>query len=887
MRAWLRLLLALYPRPFREAFGEGVAEVVLADYRTARRRGRVAALLSLGASTADLVRSAVLEHWRPTWQERTFATSQEGPDMHTVIEQWRRDFVHAIRTLRRSPGFAALATLTLALPIGAAASVFSVVDAVLIHPLPYAHTNQLMYVAGAAPGSQLPAEFGLAQEFLIHYQERSRLIEDIATYNSFTNTLRVGDRAERIRMSAPTYTLFSTLGATPVLGRLATAADEDRVVVISYALWQEWFAGDPSVIGRTVQVGGGSRAIVGVVGPQFRFPTDGTLVWIPVVPRAVGLTPGRFGDDVVARAKPGVTPEQLAAEFTALSRELPGRFGGPPAYGRLIDQFHAVVRPLTEEMLGASSRPLGVLFAAVLMVLVIACANIANLVTVRAEGRRREMAVRQALGARRGQLIRVQLSESLVIAAAAAVLAIVLARVLLPIGVHLAPPNVPRLGDASIDVTTMIFSAAAALVAAVSCGLVPAMRSASPSLLTLRDGSRGATNRRRWGRDALVAAQTALALVLLIGSALLYRSYNTLSRVDAGYRTDDRFTFQIAPEQKSLTDGPSYAAFIMNFMDRLRALPGVESVGVVENIPLDEGTATRRVWTEGTKNEEGTRIPYTFAGESYFSTMAIRVLEGRPFTRDDATTTLGNAVVSKSAARMLWPNVPAIGQRLQLDGFNTWETVIGVVDDVMQDNFRTPPQATIYLPLRGQNPKQYVLDSPAYVVKTKRAETIAPEIRALVHEVAPEAPMYRAFTMAFLADRQMRDLTFTTLTVGLVSILALILGAVGLYGALAYLVAERTREIGVRIALGAQASRVRWMVVGQGVQVVLAGVVVGLIAARFSARALDKLVYGISPVDWATFAAVAGTMVAIGVLASYLPARRASSVDPIVSLRAN
>ena len=805
--------------------------------------------------------------------------------MQMTFEHWRRDLTHAVRSLRRAPSFTAVTTLTLALAIGTGAAMFSVVNAVLINPLPYAHTDRLMYLSASAPGSQYPAEFGLSTEFYVHYRQQSQLLEDIALFNSFTNTFRIGDRAERIRMSGPTYSLFSTLGAVPLLGRLPTEADQDRVAIASYALWQDWFGGDRGVIGRTFQYGNQTREIIGVMAPDFRFPADGTLLWLSGVPSPTNITPGQFGNEAVARAKPGVTPEQLATELTALAKQLPARFGGPASYARTIEQLHTNARPLTEQMLGASARPLGVLFAASLIVLVIACANVANLIMIRAEGRRREMAVRQAIGAGRGQLIRVQLSESVVIAAIAAVLAIAIAWLLLPLGISLAPPNVPRLADAGINFKTTLFTVAAALIAALACGLVPAFRSASPSLLRLRDGSRGATSRRRWGRDALVAAQTALALVLLIGSALLLRSHAALSRVDPGYRTDDLFTFQIAPEQRSLKDGPSYARFIMNFTDRLRALPSVESVGVVENVPLDESTASGRVRTEGVAADAGTRIGYTFSGEDYFSSMGIRVLEGRAYTRADAISSLGNVVVSKTAAKMLWPNESAVGKRLQLEGLPTWETVIGVVNDVMQDNYRTPAQPVIYLPLTGQQPQLYRLGSPGYVVKTKNAETIAPQIRALVREIAPEAPMYRTYTMAFLADRQMRDLSFTMLTLGVVSALALILGVVGLYGALSYVVAERTREIGVRMALGAHPSRVRWMVVGQGAQLAVAGVVVGLLVARFTAGALDKLVFGVSAIDVMTFAVVSGSMLVIGLLASYLPARRASNVDPLVSLR--
>jgi predicted permease len=384
-----------------------------------------------------------------------------------------------------------------------------------------------------------------------------------------------------------------------------------------------------------------------------------------------------------------------------------------------------------------------------------------------------------------------------------------------------------------------------------------------------------------------IAAGSKRRLVALIGSGLLLRSHAKLSHVNPGYSTRDLYTFQIAPEQRSLVDGPSYARFSMAFMDRMRALRDVESVGLIENVPLDEGTAVSRFRTENMAEDAAIRLNVTFASEDYYKTIGIRVIEGRPFTREDSISTLGNVVISRSAAKLLWPDGSALGRKLQRERFETWETVVGVVDDVMQENFRDPPQALVYFPLTGQLPTQWRLPSPAYVVKTSRAETIAPEIRALVRELAPEAPMYRAYTMAFLADRSMRDLSFTTLTLALVSALALILGVVGLYGALSYVVAERTREIGVRMALGAQPGRVRRMVVAQGAQVVIAGIAIGLAVAYFSTRALGRLLYGVAPLDLATFVGMAVSMLLAGLVASYVPARRASNVDPIRSLRAD
>ena len=803
------------------------------------------------------------------------------------LDDWVRDLRHATRALLRTPGFTVMAVGTLALAIGANAGMFSVVNNVLLNPLPYGNADRLVYIAATAPGSDLPPEFGVSAEFFIQYKEQSRLLEDVSTFNSFTSTLRVGDRVERIRMSQPTSSLFTTLGATPVIGRLPVPDDEGRVAVISYALWTSWFGRDPGVLNKSYSIAGMNRTVVGVMPPEFRFPSDATLLWISSRIRPEGLVPGRFGSNLVARMAPGATPEAVANELTALARKLPERFGGTPAYARVISQHRAVVRPLDEQLLGGVSRPLWVLLGAVAIVLVIACANVANLFMVRAEGRQRDLAVRRAIGAGRGQLIRLQMSEALVVAAAAGVLAVGLAYLTLPAFLRAAPDGIPRIGDVRITGLTWLITLGAAFFAALACGAIPALRASAPDFTRLRDGARGSTSRRHWARNALIVGQTALALVLLIASGLLIRSFAELRRVDPGYDTTNIFTFQIAPEGPHLPDGPAYARFDLAFMDRLRALPGVESVGLVENVPLDEGTASVRALPEGRGGgiENGPLVQVTFEAGDYFKTMKIAVLAGRPLEANDHLSALANVVVSKSAADLLWPGENPIGRRLQRQGLDRMETVVGVVEDVMQNDFRQRPQPLIYFPLVGPNPMAWVISSPAYVVRTPRAEFIAPDIRAIVREIAPEAPMYRVYTMAGLARRSMVDVSFTMQTHGVASGLALVLGAVGLYGVLSYVVAERTREIGVRLALGARTGQVKRMVVTQGARVVILGIAIGVVVAAISTRALGSLLFGVQAIDLATFTAMSGMMIAIGLLASYLPARRASRVDPIVSLR--
>jgi predicted permease len=611
------------------------------------------------------------------------------------------------------------------------------------------------------------------------------------------------------------------------------------------------------------------------------------MLWVSNTISPVGITPGQFGMPLVARVKPGATLEAVSRELTALSKQLPERFAASAGYARIIGQHRAVVRPLEQQMFENVSGALWVLVGAAAVVLVIACANVANLFMVRAEGRQRDLAVRRAIGASRTQLIRSQMAESLVVAAFAGVLAALLAWAGLPVLLRAAPQDIPRLEEVRISATTLLFTAGIALLATLACGLVPAVRASAPDLARLRDGGRGVTRRRGWARDGLVVAQTALALVLLIGSGLLVRSFRALRQVDPGYRTENIFTFQIAPEGAHLADGPSFARFNLEFMDRLRMLPGVESVGLVENVPLNEGTATARFRTEEMAGDADAGIPLrvTFEAGDYFRTMGIEVLEGRPLETSDHLDNRRNVVISRSAAELLWPGQDPIGKRLQREALTSWETVVGVVEDVKQNSFREPAEPLVYFPMVGPTPTSWMISSPAYVVKTPRAETIAPEIRALVREVAPSAPLYRGYTMAGLAKKSMSQLSFTLLALGIVSSLALVLGAVGLYGVLSYVVAQRTREIGVRMALGAEASRVRRMVVAQGTRVVAIGVAIGVAVALAFTRALDSLLYGVKAADALTFVGMSACMVGIGLLASYLPAWRASRIAPIESLR--
>lgn len=794
----------------------------------------------------------------------------------------------AARGLRRARGFTVVAVLTLGLAIGVLAGLYSVVHRVLLTPLPVVEPERLFHVSSSAPGSSMPEEFGLSREFLVHYAERSRLIEQIGSYSVFTNTLRLGDRAERIWMSAPSASLFPTLSVAPALGRWPNAEDRDPVVVISDRVWAEWFDRDPQVIGRQVEVFGAARSVVGVMPAEFRLPEEAVQLWFS---RAITASDvertGQFGLNLVVRARPGVDASTLAQEFTALARELPGRFGGSAAYAELMQQFRAVVRPLAEQVAGPFARPLWILLGAAALLLLIACANLANLFLVRAQARQRELAVRRALGAGRAHLLRLTLSESTLVALLAGVLALGLATVLLPLLLQVAPAELPRRSEVGIGVATVFAILGAALLASLLCGLLPAIKGAGVDLNSLREGGRGLTTRQHGLRQALVAGQAALALLLLVGAGLLMRSTHALLQVDPGYDPRQIYTFQIAPEQSQLKDASSYAQFHLGFLQRLAALPGVESAGIIENLPLNEGTSVVRARTEqmSVAVEDAALVNITYTAGDYFRSMDIGLLAGREFTVDDQQGR-GHILVSRTAAERLWPGRDPIGQRLQREGQATWETVVGVVEDVLQDNLSSRPEPLIYLPLVGADPAtSTVINSPAYVLKTARADVIGPEVRALLREVAPEAPLYREFTLEGLVRDSMTRLRFTLLTLGVAAGLALLLGAIGLYGVLSCMVVERTREIGIRVALGALPAQVRGMVVRQGARVVALGVAGGLATAALLGGALDSLLYGVNALDPFTYLVTALLLLLIGWLASAIPAHRAAALPPVLALR--
>jgi putative ABC transport system permease protein len=812
-----------------------------------------------------------------------------------MFDAWKRDLTHAVRSLRRAPAFSLIAALTLALAIGANTAIFSVVDAVLLDPLDYPDADELVVIKGTAPGTDMEEEFPLGPEFYLEYGESARGLEELAFVGGGQTTVRAGDQTDRLFIAAGPPSLYATLRVAPVLGRLPGPNDEEgEVAVLSHWLWTDWFGRDPDVVGKTVQVSGDMLTIIGVLPQDFQFPAQRTSVYIHdlITPP---VQPGTFNLNLIGRMAPGTTTESLTAELAGLTPRVLERAGGPPPYARILEQYRPIVRTLEEELVGDFATPLWILLGTMAIVLLIACANVANLLLVRAEGRERDLAVRSALGAERGRLISSLMAEAAILAAVGGAAGIALAWAGMPLVVRAAPENIPGLADVGIEGGALLFTVGIVIVAALVAGILPALRFSKPDVSQgLRSSQRTGSAASPVTRNVLIIVQTAAALVLLVGSGLLLQSFRALRSVDPGYETRDIFTFQAAPdpEEHGLNDAPSFARFHYMFMDRLAALPGVESVGLVNTLPLDEGAGEARVRTSSYDGppQNAPRVRITMADGDYFRTMGISVLAGETFDRRVEPTTNVTAVVSRAAAELLWPGEDPLGQVLRPAGAPDafpWITVGGVVEDVILADFREQtPEPLLYLPLVGPTAQAWGVGTPAYVVKSPRAARLAPEVRSLLHEIAPGAPMYRVFTMEQLADRSMARLSFTMLNLFIAAALALVLGAVGIYGTISYIVSRRTREIGIRMALGARAGDVQRMVVTQGGRVAVVGVAVGLVAAVFAARTLESLLFEVHARDPLVFAAVSVVMLAVALLASYLPARRASAVDPVEAIRA-
>ncbi|MEA2691579.1 MAG: hypothetical protein QOJ16_966 [Acidobacteriota bacterium] len=794
------------------------------------------------------------------------------------------DLRYAARTLARSPGFTAAAALTLALGIGANAAVWSVVHAVLLRPLPYPHSERLVLLWETAP--EVPRSSFSGPDFLdyrerLARQDRRGPFAGLAAFVASGVQLDSENGPERVRGCTASEGFFQILGARPALGRTFLAEDHrpgaPPVIVLTDGLWRRRFGADPRIVGKALPVNGRSAIVVGVLPPGFRFSIPGFLnpveVWTPLA-----LIPGgdRGGRSlrVLGRLRPGVAQaaarEELAATAALLARQYPATNDGVGA--RLV--------PLHEQIAGASRRALLVLLAAVGLVLLTACANVANLLLARAAARRREIAVRSALGAGRWRLLSQLLAESLLLAALGGALGLLFAAWGLDLLVPLGGAELPRADEIGFDAATLAFTVGAVLLTALLFGLVPAFHVARQGPGEgLRDGERGGSGvGRQRARRTLAIAEVALALVLSTGAGLLIRSFLGLLDTRPGFEPRGVLTAAVSLPKWKYREGPAQAAAVAELLARVSALPGVRAAGAIDDLPLDGDRDANSYTFEGktdVKNMPSAEVRSITPG--YFAAMRIPLRAGRPFTAADAAKAPPVAIVNQALARASFPGVDPVGRRLSFDG-KQWLEVVGVAGDVRDLALDAPPEPEIYLP-HAQVP------SPRMTLAIAGGTGLAAAVRQEARAVDRDLVVVRAQPMTEVIGAALAERRFHVLLLGLFAAAAFALAAIGVYGVISSGVAERTREIGIRVALGAGRGDVLRMVLGQGAALAAAGVAIGTAAALAASRLLAGLLYGVGASDPATFAAAALLLAGVALLASLLPAARASRLDPVRALK--
>jgi predicted permease len=808
-----------------------------------------------------------------------------------------RDLTYAVRSLIKSPRFSAVAAFTLALGIGANTAIFSAVNGVLLQPLEFPESDHLVNVWSHAPGLGYD-QFPLSPDVYFFYRSESSVFQDIAISIQREANLSGDGEPERVQATSASHSFFSTLGVSPLLGRTHSEEedlpDAGHVVVISHELWQRRYGGDRTILGRSIHVNGEPRDVIGVMPERFRFPNDADI-WVPL-----GMDPdsppiGNFGWYSIARLEPGVTPAQAQGQLVPLVRRIMEQNAELDEYHAFLEtgRYAPMVHRMKEDLIGDLEQPLWILLGTVGFVLLIACANVANLFLVRAETRQREMAVRSALGASRLALVRQYLAESAVLASFGGVLGLVLAWSSMPALIRLAPPQLPRLDEVGIDGTVLAFTVAVTALSALLFGTAPVLRYTSVSILgALKHGGRGSTVGRggHRARNVLVMAQTGLALVLLVGSGLLVQSFWRIRQSDIGFEYEDILTFRLSLPASDYPGAESPARFHQELLDRLAALPGVEAVGAASELPLDEGARGTAFDIEDHPTEVGQLPPmlhYIYTAPGYFETMGMRPVRGRALQRSDYETERGHVVINRTISDRFWSQESPLGRRLRPSGDTAnWYAVAGVVESVRQHGIREDPPPLVYYPLVGLDGDEgFSARSLSYVLKAENPTSLGPSVRSTVWSLDPDLPVAVMQTMDDIVSASVTELSFTMLTLGIASLMALILGAVGLYGVLSYVVSQRTQEIGVRMALGADRSKVLRMVVFQGARTALIGLGLGLLGAAALTRLLQGLLFGTDPLDPLSFAGMTFVLFAVGILASYLPARRAAAVNPVESIK--
>jgi len=803
-----------------------------------------------------------------------------------MIDTLLQDLRYALRTLAKSPGFTFIVVLTLALGIGANTAIFSVVNGVLLTPLPYQDPSRLVVVWESKGTSNHnvvnPANY-------MDWHDRATSFSGLALL-SWTGLTLTSNQVEEVQGRAVTPDFFGVVGATPLLGRTFNAEESrpnsPRVIVLSEALWRRRFGADPAMVGRAVPVAGGTARVVGVMPASFRpMPLGHEQYWEPMrLDWSHRAHNGRYAM-VVGRLKDGVTMERAQTEMSRIARQLES---DAPDFDT---GWGATVVPLMEQVVGGSQRTILIVLGAVSLVLLIACANVANLMLARASSRERELAVRAALGAPRWRLVRQALVESVILALAGGAAGALLASWGVHLLVRAAPPEVPRIADIRLDLTVLAVTALVSMAAGVLFGL-PAALSRSDAAVAIQD-LHAATTRTTAGvragrlRGALVIAQMSLAIVLLVGAGLLVRSLRQLIAVDPGFDPVNLSAVTITLPPATYPDSLRRVAFCERLLERVRNMPGVQSAGIISWLPMTPGNASTSLTVVGRPEPAPGQKPTAairLVDPGYFAAMRIPLKRGRSLAPSDRIGSAPVAVISEAMAHKLWPGEDPIGQHVKVEWWHPTASVeiVGVVADSRHDGLDAEFAPTLFYPF-AQESRQIRMS--LVLRSTLPPATLTRMVRAVVSEMDKAVPVADAVTMYHHIAEMMADRRYPAFVLGLFAALALTLAAVGIYGVVSYTVGQRTREIGVRLALGARPADVLRTVLSGGLRLTLSGVALGGTAAALAAGALGKLLYDVRPLDPVTFASVPLVLVGVALLAMAAPARRAARIDPMVALR--
>ena len=805
------------------------------------------------------------------------------------METLRKDIAYGARTLIKSPGFTAAAILALTLGIGANTAIFSVVNSVLLRPLPYSDPGRLMQLWEEKPSkgrNEIPASYPNFAD----WRDQNQVFEHVVAYADWTFNLTGTGEPERIRSAIVSSAFFSTLGIKPLRGRVFLSGEDERgkdlVAVISESLWQRRFDSDPNIVGRSINLDDKSFTVVGVIarGIQAPLQSDQIELWAPVS-HGFALT-NRFGHylNVIARLKPDVTTQQAQTEMKTIASRLQQQ------YPESNKELGVRVVPLSEQIVGNSRTSLLVMLGAVVFVLLIGAANVANMLLARAAARQKEMAIRTALGAGRWRIVRQLLTESMLLSLVSGILGFLVALWGIDLLVALSPTDLPRVKEVTIDLRVLGFTFAVSVLTGILFGLLPALQASRPNLNErLKAGGRSATSGvvRQRLRGVLVVAEIALSLVLLVGAGLLIRSFLRLQAVNPGFNSTNVLTMQLDLSGPNYETGAQVIAFNQQLLERLKRLPDVQFASTRSFVPIasDASFAYLQFNVKGRQRDvsEAPVAFYNAVSPDYFQTMMIPQLKGRGFSDRDLRGSENVAIVNATLARRYFGE-DAIGQRISLEDNpkeEDWITIVGVVGDTKPRELHSEPVAELYMPY-AQQPEPGM----SLMIRYRSSSTgVAAAVRNEVLALDKNQPVYSIRTLDSVLSESVAGPRFRTMLLGVFACVALILAGVGIYGVIAYAVSQRTQEIGIRMALGARATDVLKLVLKHGMKLILIGVAVGLAGAFALTRLLTTLLFGVTPTDAATFATVSVGLIVVALFACFIPARRATKVDPLVALR--